>query len=135
MATDLLHHPARPPRIPAVARILSQFDRPKLEGFITVAISLLDVMDGDADEESNGDELDGDKSEDEFMDHAANGPGCPIADPDSAVDDRPCDEPFQDLEPDHDDERETWSHWMDHPPELHIGRRPGHTEPGAEDRP
>jgi hypothetical protein len=24
---------------------------------------------------------------------------------------------------------------MDHPPELHIGRRPGHTEPGAEDRP
>lgn len=57
MATDLLHHPARPPRIPAVARILSQFDRPKLEGFITVAISLLDVMEGDPDLEQDDSDL------------------------------------------------------------------------------
>jgi hypothetical protein len=63
------------------------------------------------------------------LSHTDLGAGCPISDPDAAVDDGPCDEPFQDLEP------ETWSHWMDHPPELHIGRRLGHTEPGAEDRP
>jgi hypothetical protein len=128
MATDLVHDPARPPRIPAVARILSQFDRPHLEGFITVAISLLDVLDGDADLEPSGDELDGTNAEDEIgnnhLNHTDPGAGCKISDPDSAVDDRPCDEPMQDLEPDYDAERETWSHWMDHPPGLHIGCRP-----------
>jgi hypothetical protein len=66
--------------MPAVARILSQFDRPKLAGFVEVAIGLLDAMDGDADEEANGDELDGSSAEDEFTRHEPNGPGCPIAD-------------------------------------------------------
>jgi hypothetical protein len=69
--------------MPAVARILSRFDRPKLEGFIAVAIGLLDVLDGDPDEEANGDELDGDRAEDEAGDfiHNEGGPGCTISDP------------------------------------------------------
>jgi len=32
-----------------------------------------------------------------------------------------------DSEDSHDAEHETWSHWMDHPVELHGGQRPGHT--------
>jgi hypothetical protein len=84
MAFDVLHHPAAMPRIPAVTRILSQFERPQLEGFISVAISLLDALDGDPDEEANGDELDGSSAEEDIPtisgDGMFNGPGCPIAD-------------------------------------------------------
>lgn len=53
-----------PAPMPAVARILSRYDRQKLEGFIAVAIDLLDVIGGDADAEeddpaeSAGDEQD-----------------------------------------------------------------------------
>lgn len=61
-------------------------------------VETLDVVAGDPDLEPNGDELDGDGGEDDFMQHAANGPGCPIADPDAAVDDSCCDEPTMDLE-------------------------------------
>ena len=46
-------------------------------------IDLLDAAGGDADLEPNGDELDGDRAEDEFGDlltYAA-GAGCPISDP------------------------------------------------------
>ncbi len=95
----LANLPANFAPMPAVMRTLAQFDRPKLEGFITVAIGLLDVLDGNADDETNGDELDGNGSEDDFMFHGHSGPGCPIADPDAAVDDSPCNEPFMDLEP------------------------------------
>jgi hypothetical protein len=80
-------------------QVLSRFDRKSLASFISVAIDLLDVVDGDSDTELNGDEEDGNRSEDDFMLHKANGPGCLVADPDMAVDDAPCDEPFQDLEP------------------------------------
>lgn len=118
MAKDTLHHhPAALPPMSAVARILSQFDRGKLEGFITVAIGLLDSMDGDAEAEEI-------LTEDGFID--ANsvigyaGPGCPGGDPGGCEHDG--------KEPDHDAEVETWSHWMDHPAELHIGHRPGHTD-------
>jgi hypothetical protein len=47
------------------------------------AIALQDLMGRDADLESNGDELDGANSEDEFMLHSLwqGGAGCPIADP------------------------------------------------------
>lgn len=90
MAT-VIQHPAATAPMPAVARILAQFDRPKLASFIEVAISLLDVADGDLDLELNGDEMDGDASEDDFMLHRHDGPGCPISDPDYAVDDRGCD--------------------------------------------
>ena len=37
--------------MPAVARILSRYDRQKLEAFLAIAIDLLDTMDGDTDVE------------------------------------------------------------------------------------
>jgi len=52
------------PPMPAVARILSRFDRAQLHGFIAVALDLADAMDGDPDLEEDdygepaGDELD-----------------------------------------------------------------------------
>lgn len=114
MASTVHPHPSASPSMPAVARILSQFDRPKLEGFITVAIGLLDVLDGDPDIETNGDELDGTNAEDEignatFDPWLHGGAGCPIADPgeDSA-----------------DSESETWANADDHPAELFIGTPP-----------
>lgn len=47
-------HPAfLPPPPVAVTRLLSQFDRRQLEGFIEVAIGLLDVAAGDLDLEDS----------------------------------------------------------------------------------
>ena len=90
MATDTLTGGIRPvtlpnqfPPMPAVARILSRFDRAQLAGFIAVAIDLADAMDGDPDAEANG-------TEDDFVLawwQNGDGPGCKIADPDSSVDD------------------------------------------------
>ncbi len=51
--------PFIPPPPAAVSRVLATFDRDQLAGFITVAIDLLDLADGDTDLEPNGDELDG----------------------------------------------------------------------------
>lgn len=69
--------------MPAVMRTLAQFDRQSLEGFISVAIGLLDVVDGDLDIELNGDETDHSNSEDDFIEHHyhGGGAGCPISDP------------------------------------------------------
>jgi hypothetical protein len=87
----------------AITRVLATFERSQLEGFVAVAIDLMDLDDGNSDVEANGDELDGTNAEDEIGNnhfaHVDAGAGCPISDPDSAVDDSPCDEPFQDLEP------------------------------------
>ncbi|SCW36799.1 hypothetical protein SAMN02927924_00229 [Sphingobium faniae] len=47
------------PSMPAVARILSRYDRERLEGFVAIAIDLMDLMDGDPDLE------DGDADEDD----------------------------------------------------------------------
>ena len=66
MASTLQHPSALPP-MPAVARILSQFDRTNLEGFITVTIGLLDVIDGDSDVELDGDEMDTNQAEDDHL--------------------------------------------------------------------
>ncbi|WP_188446140.1 hypothetical protein [Sphingomonas psychrolutea] len=60
---------------------MSRFDRDQLAGFITVAIDLLDLAESNSDLEPDGDELDGNNSEDDFMHHGHWGPGCPIADP------------------------------------------------------
>ena len=46
--------PASPPLI-AVARVLGRFDRLTLEAFMTVAVEMLDLADGDADLEDNAD--------------------------------------------------------------------------------
>ncbi len=45
--------PNRVPVMPAVTRILSRYDRANLEAFISVAIDLLDVMDGDTEMEDS----------------------------------------------------------------------------------
>lgn len=68
----------------AVSRILFRFDRAQLGAFISVAIDLLDAADGDDDLEITG-------LEDDFIEHASDGPGCPIADIDlcTAGDDDP----------------------------------------------
>jgi len=39
--------------LPAILRILTRYDRPKMEGFIAVAIDLLDMLDGDPDIEDD----------------------------------------------------------------------------------
>lgn len=85
-----INHPARQPVPPAaVSRVLASFTRAELEGFVEVAIGLMDLADGNPDLEPNDDELDGSMGEDDFCDHnlVFAGPGCPISDPDTAVDD------------------------------------------------
>lgn len=96
---------------PAVMHILGRFDRITLEAFLSVAIDLLDVMDGDSDaeaddrggetvaivsdpdlppEEDEGDpDLEQTRDEDDWFDHGGNGPGCPVSDPDCSVEDHP----------------------------------------------
>jgi hypothetical protein len=49
-------HPAALPPMPAVARILSQFQPQQLASFVEVAIGLLDLADGDPDAEDSGDD-------------------------------------------------------------------------------
>jgi hypothetical protein len=78
----------------AISRVLATFDRHQLEGFIAVAIDLLDFADGDPDAEEDDDA--GQCTEDEVSYSNGpgmwgGGPGCPISDPDCAVDDVPCD--------------------------------------------
>lgn len=83
--------PTTPPPMPAVSRILARFDREQVEAFIEVAIAAMDLFDGDADVELNGDEFDYSGGEDDFclhnVPHGLSGPGCPISDPDKGVDD------------------------------------------------
>lgn len=96
------------PPMPAVAAILSRYDRQQLEAFVTVAIDLLDVADGDPDAEVEDpagetvpviddpdvppeeDERDPDLEETDCEDsfvlsssalHWADGAGCSISDP------------------------------------------------------
>lgn len=103
------------------ASLLNRHSPHEIAEAIEVLVDVLDLLGGDPDLDLNGDEQDTGNAEDELTAGAwaySEAPGCPISDPDSAVDDRPCD-------PDTDAEIETWSHWMDHPPELHVGKRPG----------
>jgi hypothetical protein len=76
MAELLQLKPSLIPAPPAaISRVLATFDRKQLAGFIAVAIDLLDLADGDSDEEC---EL----VEDDFFEaHPYLGPGCPITDP------------------------------------------------------
>lgn len=86
---------------------IRRLSRAELADLCEQLIDRLDTLDPDPDVEWNGDELDGSASEDEFMIHAysfRSEPGCPIADPDEAVDDKGCDED-SDREPDDDCER------------------------------
>lgn len=71
------------PVLPNVTRILARFQRPQIEAFITIAIDLLDTIDGDSEVEANGDETDHMGSEDDYnpASHRFDGPGCPLSDP------------------------------------------------------
>lgn len=74
--------PGMAPAAPLM-RMLARFDRDKVEAFVEISISLLDLMDGDPDIELNGDETDHTQSEECFIDHDiyGAGAGCPISDP------------------------------------------------------
>lgn len=92
---DLHNLPTIPPT-PAVMRILERFNREELGNTVEVLVALLDIWDGDPDEE------DGQFSEDEPAAHferlSGGGPGCPAADPDMAVDDEGCDDNEMDMD-------------------------------------
>ena len=66
--------------MPAVARILSRYDRGKLAAFVTVAIDLLDALDGDPDREGECSEDEVSRCTDSGQPVPCNGPGCDIAD-------------------------------------------------------
>lgn len=55
--------------------------RDSLAMAIETLIAVLDAIDGDPDVELNGDELDANNAEDDFVRHYAEGPGCPVSDP------------------------------------------------------
>lgn len=76
MAEPLTLVPGLAPAAPLM-RVLSQFNRAKIEAFAEVAIALLDLADGDPDAETEA-------LEDDFTLMPADldlGPGCSIADP------------------------------------------------------
>ncbi len=88
-ALERVPAPSVPPA--AISRVLSRFGRAELEGFISVAIDLLDLADGDPDGEDNGDEADGTLAEDEDCAAFAvmgDGPGCIASDNDTEHDGR-----------------------------------------------
>lgn len=118
-----IQHPRALPPMPAVVRILSQFDRPQLAGFIEVAIGLLDTLDGDPDIEANGDELDGANGEDEAFYGTGgiawaelSGAGCPISDPGGTA-----------LDPGEADNSEG-AHCLQYGIDQTQALRPGHSE-------
>ena len=67
------------PPMPAVARILAQFQPDQLASFIEVAIGLLDVTDGDPDAE-NATDLEDDFAVSPRAQGYGDGPGCEIGD-------------------------------------------------------
>lgn len=73
--------PGMAPAAPLM-RMLARYDRAKVEAFVEISISLLDLMDGDPDTEANGDETDHTESEDCFIEHGIGlAAGCPVSDP------------------------------------------------------
>lgn len=97
MASNARTFTLSPDMAPAapLMRLLSRFDRDKVEAFAEISVAFLDFVDGDPDVELNGDEFDGSMGEDDFCPQDALlsqlGSGCPLSDPDEAVDDRGCD--------------------------------------------
>jgi hypothetical protein len=64
------------------SQVHTLLDRGQIGAMIEALVDLLDIIDGDPDLEPDGDELDGcDLAEDEFQQHLARGPGCPLSDP------------------------------------------------------
>lgn len=73
-------------RVPAdlALSVIPSLPRPVLERLAQQIIDRLDDMDGDTDLEPNGDEEDGNLSEDDDRYYSGEGAGCPIADPGEA---------------------------------------------------
>lgn len=68
-------------RVGALLTIASALDAAEIGAAIDALIDRLDASERDPDEEADGDELDGNGSEDDFMFHGGSGPGCPLTDP------------------------------------------------------
>lgn len=79
----------------------------------------LDAAAGDPDLEDDDPREDDDPAEDDGTDACAAGDDLGTANG-GGDDGQPGDA--------NDAERETWAHWLDHPAELHVGKRPGWTE-------
>lgn len=69
-------------RLDAFVSLAAYLDSAELGAAIETLIERLDAAAGDPDLEANGDEIDGNGSEDDFISYATNGPGCPVADSD-----------------------------------------------------
>lgn len=82
------HNPIQIPAPEALATVPT----PIIAAAIDQLIEALDHRNGDSDSEPNGDELDGNASEDDFMDHThwSGEAGCPVSDP-AEDDDSPTD--------------------------------------------
>jgi hypothetical protein len=96
----LLWHNRGAARLPAdiALALIPSLPRPHLERLVQSLIDRMDEADGDTDLEPE--ETDHTGGEDDCSQTFHDGPGCPISDSDFAVDDQPCDEPFEDLERD-----------------------------------
>lgn len=80
-------HPAAMKAPPAaVMRVLERFDRGELEGFISIAIGLLDIADGDSDVEDATNLEDDFHLTDSVLINGTDGPGCRISDPSAQCD-------------------------------------------------
>jgi hypothetical protein len=85
-----LHQQIGPAPMPAVARILARYDRPKIEAFLAIAIDLLDTMDPDPELEDDdpAGQCDEDGVNTEVWKACGGGPGCVISDNDHGHDGR-----------------------------------------------
>lgn len=70
----------------AVMRVLERFQRGELEGFIAVAIDLLDTLSGDPEAEDAIDLEDDFAFSQNAQLYLLDGPGCPISDPSAQCD-------------------------------------------------
>ena len=100
MATNTITGGIRPvtlpnqfPPMPAVSRVMAQFDRSQVEAFVEVAIAVMDLFDGDADLEPETDRGVDDDGEQATWptnsSQASNGANCMAWDNDDAEDDDP----------------------------------------------
>lgn len=87
LINPLTFTPGMTPAAPLMRKLV-QYDRAKVEAFVEISISLIDLMDGDPDNELNGDETDHTQSEECFVEHSFHGagPGCSVSDPDAEHD-------------------------------------------------
>lgn len=95
---------AAPLPLSLIAQAIPKLTRHDLEALAERLIDHLDEQEPDPDIELNGDELDGSLAEDDFSPQNAGGlpgPGCPLSDPDMAVDDQGCDDINDDREEEH----------------------------------